>query len=182
GVLGFQPLEPAHQRVVFGVGDLGSVEDVVLLFVVAELFGELLDLGRGIFHWPLIYNLTRDRSPYHYNLQEYRTHLQPPGGQGHTELRRTDPACGVNSQTARAQRHGGADHGAEHGGGAGARARERRGGPDRSGGRRRHHQRGGGRHDRQRGAAGQIAGGYGERAGHGDEAGRKPGEGRPPVG
>src|ERR1035438_5503054 len=140
GMLGLQRLEPAHQLVVFGVGDLGSVEDVVLLLVVAQLFGELLDLARGIFHWPLIYNLTRDRSPYHYNLQEYRTHLQPPGGQGHTERRRTDPACGGNSQTARAQRHGGADHGAEYGGRAGARACQRRGGPDRGGGRRRHHQ------------------------------------------
>src|ERR1035438_7837022 len=139
-MLGFQRLEPAHQRVVFGVGNQRSVEDVVLLFVAAEFFSELLDLYRRIFHWPLIYNLTRDRSPYHYNLQEYRTHLQPPGGQGHTERRRTDPACGGNSQTARAQGHGGADYGTEHGGRAGARARERRGGPDRGGGRRRDHQ------------------------------------------
>ena len=61
GVLGFQGLEPAHERVVFGVGDLRSVEDVVLMFVAAELFAELLDLARGIFHGPLIYNLTRKR-------------------------------------------------------------------------------------------------------------------------
>jgi hypothetical protein len=31
------------------------------VFVVAELFRELLDLDRRIFHWPLIYNLTRNR-------------------------------------------------------------------------------------------------------------------------
>jgi hypothetical protein len=50
GVLGFEGLEPAHERVVFGVGNLGSVQDVILVFVVAELFRELLDLDRGIFH------------------------------------------------------------------------------------------------------------------------------------
>ena len=43
----------------------GVVQDVILVFVVTEFFAELLDLDRGIFHWPLIYNLTRNRSiPY----------------------------------------------------------------------------------------------------------------------
>ena len=61
GMLGFQRLELAHQRVVFGVGDLRIVEHVILMFVVAQFLAELLDLDRGIFHWPLIYNLTRNR-------------------------------------------------------------------------------------------------------------------------
>ena len=61
-MLGFQGLQPAQERVVFGVGDLRSVQDVILVFVVAEFFAELLDLDRRIFHWPLIYNLTRNRS------------------------------------------------------------------------------------------------------------------------
>src|ERR1019366_2463134 len=131
GVLGFQGLEPAHERVIFGVGDLRSVEDVILVFVVADLFGKLLDLDRGIFHWPLIYNLTRNPEPYHYNLQEHRTDLQPPSGQDHTKRRRTDPACGGNSPTGRAQPDGSPDYGAEPRGRDGARAYRRRGGPDR---------------------------------------------------
>jgi hypothetical protein len=61
-MLGFQGLEPAHELVVFGVRDLRVVQDIVLVFVVAEFFAELLDLDHRIFHWPLIYNLTRNRS------------------------------------------------------------------------------------------------------------------------
>jgi len=61
-MLGFQGLEPAQERVIFCVRDLRIIEDVVLVFVVAEFFAELLDLDHRIFHWPLIYNLTRNRS------------------------------------------------------------------------------------------------------------------------
>ena len=46
GVLRFQRLELAHERVVFGVGDLGLVENVVQVFVVAQLFAELLDFAQ----------------------------------------------------------------------------------------------------------------------------------------
>ena len=52
--------KPAHQRVVFGVGDFGLVENVVEMLVAAKLFAELLDFARGIFHRPLNYNLTRN--------------------------------------------------------------------------------------------------------------------------
>ena len=56
-------------RVVFGVGDLGRVENVILVLVMAQFFAELLDLERGIFHWPLIYNLTRNRE---HTISTYR--------------------------------------------------------------------------------------------------------------
>ena len=48
-------------RVVFGVGDLRLVQHVVQVLVVAEFFAQFLDFTRGIFHWPLNYNLTRKR-------------------------------------------------------------------------------------------------------------------------
>src|ERR1019366_5596741 len=60
GVFGFQGLEPAHELVILVVGNLRSVEDVVQVFVVPEHLAKLLDLDRGIFHWPLNYNLTRN--------------------------------------------------------------------------------------------------------------------------
>ena len=40
GMLGFDSLELVHQRVVFGIGDLRCVEDVVEMFVVAQLGAE----------------------------------------------------------------------------------------------------------------------------------------------
>jgi len=43
-VLGFEGLEAVHQGVVLGVGEYGSVEDVVEVLVVAELVAEALDL------------------------------------------------------------------------------------------------------------------------------------------
>ena len=57
----FQFLQPAHQRVVFGVGDFGLVQDVIPVFVVAKLFAKLFGFLREIFHRPLNYNLTRNR-------------------------------------------------------------------------------------------------------------------------
>ena len=56
----FQVPELAHERVVFGVGDLGLVEHIVQTLVAAELVAELFDFARGIFHGLLIYNLTRN--------------------------------------------------------------------------------------------------------------------------
>ena len=42
-MLGLQGLQLAHQRVVFGVGDLRMVENVILVFVMAKFLAELLD-------------------------------------------------------------------------------------------------------------------------------------------
>ncbi len=61
GMLGFESLEAVHQLVVFGVRNLGLVQDVVKMFVAAQVGLQLFDLARGIFHWALIYNLTRKR-------------------------------------------------------------------------------------------------------------------------
>jgi hypothetical protein len=47
-VLRLEPLELAHQRVELGVGDLRIAQDVVALFVVADLTAELVDaFGRS---------------------------------------------------------------------------------------------------------------------------------------
>ena len=40
----------AHQRVVFGVADLGLVENVVQMLVVAQFVAQFLHFARGIFH------------------------------------------------------------------------------------------------------------------------------------
>ena len=56
----FEFLQAPHQRVVFGVGDLRLIENVVEVFVTAKLFAEPFDFARGIFHAHLIYNLTSD--------------------------------------------------------------------------------------------------------------------------
>ena len=42
GMLGFDPLELVHQRVVLGVGDLRGIEDVVEMLVTAQLGAEFL--------------------------------------------------------------------------------------------------------------------------------------------
>src|SRR5215470_13686796 len=44
GVLLFQSFQLVHQLVKFGVGDFGSVEHVVEVLVVADLFAEGVDL------------------------------------------------------------------------------------------------------------------------------------------
>ena len=49
-MLGLQGLQLTQQRVIFGIGNLWIVEDVILMFVVAQFLAELLDLDRGIFH------------------------------------------------------------------------------------------------------------------------------------
>jgi hypothetical protein len=41
GMLGLEPLELVQQRVELGVRDLGGVQDVVALFVVADLLPKL---------------------------------------------------------------------------------------------------------------------------------------------
>ena len=40
GVVGLEPLELVHERVVFGVGNFGRVEDVVEVLVVAQLMAQ----------------------------------------------------------------------------------------------------------------------------------------------
>src|SRR5580693_8216876 len=45
GVFGFQTLEFAHQRVVFGVGDFGRVEHVIQVLVVAQFPAKGLDFS-----------------------------------------------------------------------------------------------------------------------------------------
>jgi hypothetical protein len=52
GVLGLEPLELVHQRVELGVGELGIVQDVVALFVVADLAAEFVDPFCRIHEWP----------------------------------------------------------------------------------------------------------------------------------
>jgi hypothetical protein len=47
-----------NQRVVFRVRDLKTVQNVIQMFVPAQLFAKVFDLDRGIFHGPLNYNLT----------------------------------------------------------------------------------------------------------------------------
>ena len=42
-MLGFERLEPAHQGVVLGVGQLGIVEDVVEVVVTVYLLAQLFD-------------------------------------------------------------------------------------------------------------------------------------------
>jgi hypothetical protein len=46
-VLGFERLEVAQQGVVGGVGDLGRVEHVIKVLVVAELVAQVFDLFGG---------------------------------------------------------------------------------------------------------------------------------------
>ena len=48
GMLAFQRLEPAHQDVVLRVADVGGVEHVIAVVVMADLFAQLLGL-RGQF-------------------------------------------------------------------------------------------------------------------------------------
>src|SRR5712692_5617660 len=43
GMLGLERLEPAHQGIVLGVGQLGGVEDVVEVVVTVYLLAQLLD-------------------------------------------------------------------------------------------------------------------------------------------
>ena len=45
GMLGFQIAQLAHQRVVFGVADLGLVQHVVQALVMAQRFAQLFDPG-----------------------------------------------------------------------------------------------------------------------------------------
>jgi hypothetical protein len=46
GVFGLNALELAHEHVEGGVGDLGRVEDVVLVFVMANLVAQFFDVAR----------------------------------------------------------------------------------------------------------------------------------------
>ena len=58
GMLGFERLQPSHQRVVFGIADCRLVEHVVKVLMAAEFVAQLFHFAGGIFHWALIYNLT----------------------------------------------------------------------------------------------------------------------------
>ena len=44
GMIGLERFEPAHQAIVFGVGNLGIVEDVVAVVVMVNLLAKLFDL------------------------------------------------------------------------------------------------------------------------------------------
>jgi len=48
GVRGFDALELVHEGVVLGVGDLGSVEDVIKMLVMAEFGAEFFGAFGGI--------------------------------------------------------------------------------------------------------------------------------------
>jgi hypothetical protein len=43
-VLGLELLEPPHELVELGVGDLRLIQDVIKVFVALDLFAELVDL------------------------------------------------------------------------------------------------------------------------------------------
>ena len=49
GVLRFQIFQSPHQRIEFGIVDLRLVEDVIQIFVVANLFAQRFDLFCGVF-------------------------------------------------------------------------------------------------------------------------------------
>ncbi len=58
---GFEFFEPVHQPVIGGVGELGLVEDVILIVVVADLVAELLDFlfcRNSLGHGTLVRTLT----------------------------------------------------------------------------------------------------------------------------
>ena len=104
-MLGLERLQAAHQGVVFGVGDFGLVEDVVQVFVAAQLFAKRLDFAGGIFHRPLIYNLTRNRE--NIPITAYKNTVliyNPRAGKFGTERRRAsragriDPAKGGHAR------------------------------------------------------------------------------------
>ncbi len=54
-MLSFETLQPAHQRVVFGVGNFWLVEHVVQVLVVAQLIAQVFDFlacvrGRHLYY------------------------------------------------------------------------------------------------------------------------------------
>ncbi len=49
GVLGLKVFELLHQLVEIQIADLGLIEDVIEIFVVANLFAESFDLLFGVF-------------------------------------------------------------------------------------------------------------------------------------
>ncbi len=66
-MLGLERLEPAHQGVVLGVGQLGGVEDIVEVVVMVDLLAQLLDFrpralgalghdlgGSGVQFWQFV--------------------------------------------------------------------------------------------------------------------------------
>ena len=53
-MVGFEPTQLAHFSVVLGVRDLRRIEHVILIFVVAELFAQLLDSLFGSSWLPLV--------------------------------------------------------------------------------------------------------------------------------
>ncbi len=152
------------------------------MLVVAQLLAELLDLERGIFHWPLIYNLTRNRE---HTISTYRNTVliyNPRAGkiirsggsliqraveiltqEGHTVTVAPTTGPNVAGAMARAQIAGGADLILVAGGDG--TINETAEGMIGS-----------------KVPLGDSPGGHGERAGDGDEARRQSGKSRPRAG
>jgi hypothetical protein len=57
----FQFAQLAHQGVVFGVADLGLVENVIEALMPAQFLAQFLHFRPGIFHGTLNYNLNEAR-------------------------------------------------------------------------------------------------------------------------
>jgi len=55
-----QLTQAAHEIVIFSVGDLRLVEDIVQVLMPAQLTPQFRDFLCRIFHVPLNYNLTRN--------------------------------------------------------------------------------------------------------------------------
>ncbi len=74
-----------EEVVILGIGDLGLVKNVILIFVMMELLTELLDCRGGISHQALIYNLTSTGSKHHNQLSRKTVLIfNPPCGDGHS--------------------------------------------------------------------------------------------------
>ena len=48
GMLGLKLLQLAHEQVELGVGQLGVVEDVIAVFVMADLVAQFVDLSLDV--------------------------------------------------------------------------------------------------------------------------------------